>query len=48
MEQGEDPYPGPFIEEVPFYGGGYAVFPGLTSGANGLPLIPVVGVFQGR
>lgn len=34
IEQGEDPYPGPLIEEVPFYGGGYAVFPGLTSGAT--------------
>jgi len=34
IEQGEDPYPGTFIEEVPFYGGGYAVFPGLTSGAT--------------
>lgn len=34
IEQGEDPYPGPFVEEVPFYGGSFAVFPGLTSGAT--------------
>jgi hypothetical protein len=34
VAEGEDPYPGPFVEEVAFYGGGFAVFPGLTAEAT--------------
>jgi hypothetical protein len=30
----EDPFPNPFVEEVPFFGGSYRVFPGLTDGAT--------------
>ena len=34
IAHGEDPYPGPFVEEVSFHGGSYPVFPGLTAGVT--------------
>jgi hypothetical protein len=33
IARAEDPLPNPFVEEVPFFGGSYRVFPGLTNGA---------------
>jgi hypothetical protein len=32
LAHGEDPFPNAFVEEVPFFGGSYAVFPGTASG----------------
>lgn len=33
IAQAEDPFPNPFVEEIPFFGGPYTVFPGITNGA---------------
>jgi hypothetical protein len=33
LAHGEDPFPNAFVEEVPFFGGSYSVFPGTASGA---------------
>lgn len=33
IARAEDPLPNPFVEEIPFFGGSYRVFPGLTNGA---------------
>jgi hypothetical protein len=34
LASGEDPFPNAFVEEVPFFGGSYAVFPGTDSSAG--------------
>lgn len=34
LAHGEDPFPNSFVEEVTYYGGSYAVFPGAMSGAT--------------
>ena len=47
LAHGEDPYPGPFIEEIAFYGGGYAVFSGLTTGSTFVLRVLCNCLFQG-
>jgi hypothetical protein len=34
LAHGEDPFPNTFVEEVTYYGGSYAVFPGAMSGST--------------
>jgi hypothetical protein len=34
LAHGEDPFPNAFVEEVSFFGGSYAVFPGTASGVG--------------
>ena len=34
LAHAEDPFPNAFVEEVPYYGGSYAVLPGAMSGAT--------------